>query len=56
MAKCVYVYILLKEYLDHFMNRDYIPETEPVGKVQPREGAGGLPHRKIIIRKQNGDK
>ena len=35
------------------MNRDYIPETEPVGKVQPREGAGGLPHRKIIIRKQD---
>lgn len=53
MAKCVYVYILLKEYSDRFMNKDYFPESQPAGKIQPREGAGGLPKHKVIIRKED---
>lgn len=50
MTNPVLEYTSVKDCLDHYLT-DYVPETSPVGKVQPREGAGGLPRRKVIIRK-----
>ena len=53
MVKHVLECTSMKDYSDHYLT-DYVPETKPVGNIQPREGAGGLPHRKVIIRKNNG--
>lgn len=50
MINHVLEYTSVKDCLDHYLI-DYVPETNPVGKVQPREGAGGLPRHKVIIRK-----